>query len=315
MERSEAVVVSSRQEVGSVEYFVNGKSVLTLDAPRAAPIPEIKPYPDLNPDIFPNAVSKVLRAREHLDSIDQELDAFFRRSVLDFRERVTDVDYIFEVRLCEDIPSRLATIVSDHLSNLRSALNLLVCDLIRLNGREPSRKNQFPASRSKLSFKRECDDRLFGLSERSKRFFSLLRPYAGGIDLFWELSQVRNTSEHNFVLPVLLGGLKVNVRASIPGVYGSQGGGISLGGPLTGFSPIGHLSGCTLPRGAREVECVLGSYVEIFSAPKEILGLQMEIQPQVTILVGREVGSLLFLGRCHYLVSRVVDVAQKLRLR
>ena len=96
---------------------------------------------------------KVIRAKKHIDEFDIAAKAFLDRKPYQIavEENVGEdrVDWprtlVFHVR--EEIPEDFSTIIGDAVHNLRSALDLMLCALVRANGRS-DKGVQFPVARN-----------------------------------------------------------------------------------------------------------------------------------------------------------------------
>jgi hypothetical protein len=78
---------------------------------------------------------KVQRAMHHLSDLETALKAFFETGLY---ELVTDTDpktgdEVFRVRIHKCIPGEVSIIAGDIVHNLRSALDQMICGLVRAN--------------------------------------------------------------------------------------------------------------------------------------------------------------------------------------
>ena len=104
------------------------------------------------------AFAKLGRADEHLRSLVDEIGQIDAASA---KPSVVCIEfapprYVVRVRpvsaFSEQERLKLALIAGDAVANLRAALDYLVCELVRLEGREPSRHNAFPIYAEKQQF-------------------------------------------------------------------------------------------------------------------------------------------------------------------
>ena len=89
---------------------------------------------------------KLARAEEHLDFLEAQVAAHNKRklySVADRPEQHNDW-FIVRVSVAEEPDPRWGVIVGEFLHNTRTALDNLVWQLVLVNERTPSHKNQFP---------------------------------------------------------------------------------------------------------------------------------------------------------------------------
>jgi hypothetical protein len=126
----------------------------------------------------------------------------------------------------EPIPTDLALIIGDCLTNLRSSLDYLVHELVEANGKNPSEGNAFPISVSAEAYAKRIDNGcLRGVSPDARTLIKTMQPYNGGYEpehsLLWVLNALTNINKHRRLLLTLL-----RVRpAPDPGViqtFGSQ---------------------------------------------------------------------------------------------
>lgn len=83
---------------------------------------------------------KIWRARFHLESLNHEISEYMSRKPAHVNIRPAkppkDAGMVYrEVHVTEPIPYHLAAVVGDFIHNLRTALDLLACDLVRMEGK------------------------------------------------------------------------------------------------------------------------------------------------------------------------------------
>jgi hypothetical protein len=98
--------------------------------------------------MFHGPVWKLRRAEEHLQTFVTEAVEFIKKNVYTFTgefEAQTS-NYVFRIKLQEQVPVRWGTVIGDNLHNLRSALDFLAYDLARFarGGQRPNSQTQFP---------------------------------------------------------------------------------------------------------------------------------------------------------------------------
>src|SRR4051812_45511039 len=94
--------------------------------------------------LFRGPKLKIERAERHIAELQAAIDAFLGRDpypyvIKDDAERGTR-SVIMEVR--ERVPDELGPIVGDAIHNLRSALDIMLCDIAAMHG-DPSRTQGF----------------------------------------------------------------------------------------------------------------------------------------------------------------------------
>lgn len=119
------------------------------------------------------------RAYEHLDTLDQETEAFLRSkpyslwSEDDLKKRST----IWHMEIFEPPPLRLSLIVADCVSNMRSALDYLMWQLVsKYKSGRPSTRTQFPICVSRESWNK-VKRAIRYMPEEVIKYLELLQPY------------------------------------------------------------------------------------------------------------------------------------------
>jgi hypothetical protein len=129
-------------------------------------------------EIKPHSVHlKMYRAREHYESLEEELEKFFSKRIDETKEleRVGDVVAANE---SANVPLRIPIIIGDCLQNMRSALDYLVWELVKVNGRKPNRNNMFPICLTEEAFHKAIDGgRLRGIHRDANTLIKQLQPY------------------------------------------------------------------------------------------------------------------------------------------
>lgn len=107
--------------------------------------------------------AKLRRATEHKAELDDAIDQWFDSAP--YGVFGAEVQGWFEVRIREHEPPpiRLGTIFGDFVSNLESALDLLVYQLVIASGNEPGTGNYFPVVTDKTRWPTVARDKLRGL--------------------------------------------------------------------------------------------------------------------------------------------------------
>lgn len=98
---------------------------------------------------------KLVRAREHLQVLEQELSAFNAREPyrVAHEHNADGSEHIFRAKVAKEPPPLLGIIAGDALQNMRSALEHLTWGLaFKSKGSEPSRSTGFPIYRTEAAF-------------------------------------------------------------------------------------------------------------------------------------------------------------------
>jgi hypothetical protein len=220
-------------------------------------------------------------------------------------------EFVISITMFDELPTDLEAIVGDVLGNLRSALNLLIADMVRANGQAVSRQNAFPSAASHSNYKREAPRRLENISDKARHFINRLRPYTGGNSLFWQLAELRNTDEHQYIMPVVIGRAGIKMRAAHPMTFISPNGNLCIGGGPPGSVPYGHEQEPMTPSDALNMELGVGISNEIYRGHPNLIHLNVEPSVNLEITIGHELGPLDILHDFKYLVGRVISIAQR----
>ncbi len=87
-----------------------------------------------------------------------------------------------------NVPIDWSVRLGEILYLLRSALDHLVCQLVRANGQEPGRHNAFPIVRNEEAWRRRARSDLKGVSQADVNRIRRLQPIDGGIGLSFDVS-------------------------------------------------------------------------------------------------------------------------------
>ncbi len=151
---------------------------------------------------------KVERAKEHISNL-EALDQGFLQSnpyeIIPYDEPDTG-DLIFKVKVSAQPPLRWGAIVGDTIHNLRSSLDLLVCELVRANGEKVKPNTGFPvfksATASANAFKSGPPGQVKGAPKAAVDLIKKAKPYDGGNDALWRLHQLDIADKHKLLIAV-----------------------------------------------------------------------------------------------------------------
>lgn len=151
---------------------------------------------------FDSCHLKLERAKHHLESLNDEIDAFLKAHHCSLVENF-DPDTGEKIWVVSDItqpPVTLSTIVGDTLHNLRSALDHLVWALVETNGEMPTTDTAFPIYDEVHSYKSISPIRLKGISKEARAYIKSEQPcYRGGGSRSQHLSfleELNNVDKH-----------------------------------------------------------------------------------------------------------------------
>lgn len=260
---------------------------------------------------------KIGRAKHHVDDIEATLKVFFEAKPYELAAEVDAMtgEEVWRVRIHKCLPRDLSTIVGDVAHNLRSALDQMVCGLVRANRRQVSGGNGFPISGTPHGFTQAKVGKLKNVSPRTNRFIGRLKPYRGGNKALWLLSELNNMDKHNSIIPVAVGQAQIQVRWGIPGMFFSADGAMFLGGGPPGSTPFPPGWDFLTPDDSRLV-ALTHDNVEIYRRSPKLAGVPYETRLPIEIAFGKTavtnyepiVGTL---RQLIELVERIVDIAER----
>ncbi|TCB17800.1 hypothetical protein E0J18_12020 [Rhizobium leguminosarum bv. viciae] len=260
---------------------------------------------------------KVDRAKRHLNEYNAILKAFIERDPYQITYELDPLsgELVMAARVREGLPAELSTVIGDVVHNLRSALDQMVCALVRSNGQKVTRAHSFPIAEAAQKFAKLASVRLEHVPQKARRFIYLLRPYQGGNRLFWLLSELDNMDKHDDIIPVAEGSAQTQLKIGSPAMFITPDGGLGLGGGPPGSVPFGHHWGWVIPDDAKRVELTSG-YQELYRVSPKLAGFNIDYQMGVRITLGAaraaqgEVASQL-LNELIKLVERVVSIVER----
>ena len=116
--------------------------------------------------------------------------------------------YVVTVGVKKDPPLRLGTIFGDLMHNLRSSLDYLVYQLVRLNGHDPDERTAFPifGDPPRRTFANASEDALRGVADEPKALIEELQPYNrtdAERDALVAVRKFSNRDKHRTVVPFI----------------------------------------------------------------------------------------------------------------
>ena len=152
---------------------------------------------------FDGSRLKIKRARHHMGDLMNEIRAFLLREPF-YLEIVAGSapgtkNWIVHVR--EEVPADFSAILGDAIHNLRAALDLLACELVRLNGKSDDNV-AFPFSKSAATYGNALTER--NMSRASLAALALmktLQPYHGGNEQLRAIHDLDIMDKHIMLIP------------------------------------------------------------------------------------------------------------------
>ncbi len=146
---------------------------------------------------------KIQRAKKHISELHHEVATYIARHP--YRMVVQqDTDpgyYCWVLRITEEIPEQLSVIIGDVVHNLRATLDLLACELVRLNGAD-THNVYFPFSADQNGFEDAIHVRHMDRAAPDVvNMIRLLKPYHGGNEALRGLHDLDIIDKHKLLIP------------------------------------------------------------------------------------------------------------------
>jgi hypothetical protein len=152
---------------------------------------------------------KIRRARRHLNELQNAIQTFLSGKPLEIVvENWADApEYLhchaWTARIRSPVPAEFSAVMGDVVHNLRGALDLMACDLVRLNGKQPDNV-YFPFAGSGADFDKVI--RLRNMHKASPDVIAILRawkPYKGGNEYLRSIHDMDIADKHKALIPVV----------------------------------------------------------------------------------------------------------------
>lgn len=151
---------------------------------------------------------KVRRAKQHIHSFEVEQanlirDPLFTVTIKPNHVATNMVDYV--ATMLRPMPEELAAIAGDAIHNLRSALDLLAGDLVRING-QSAKGVHFPFARDAAGLEEQIKNKKVYLAAPDVvDMIRALAPYKAGNHALRALHDLDLVDKHQLLLPVIQG--------------------------------------------------------------------------------------------------------------
>jgi hypothetical protein len=151
-----------------------------------------------------------MRAKRHIFDLQTETDSFLARDPYRIvcENNPETVKPAWIVRIRENFSDEVPLIIGDAVHNLRSALDLLACDLVRLNGKS-TKGVAFPFAKDRIALETEIKNRkIRRAGPEIVRIVKSQEPHKEGNQPLCAIHDLDITDKHKLILPtVFLGGV------------------------------------------------------------------------------------------------------------
>lgn len=128
-------------------------------------------------------------------------------------------DKVYRVRIREQPPAdRWSPIIGDAIHNLRSALDLLVYQLVLANGKTPYTGNGFPIYETEAEYKAKLPGKVQGTAKKARKVIDGCKPYKAGNLGLWQLHALDIIDKHRLLVTAVAShtGLILDLGKSMP---------------------------------------------------------------------------------------------------
>ena len=165
---------------------------------------------------FVGSKLKIARARRHFTEAKALIYEFTAVAKLTYTEEdIPEAPHMIRYRsgISHSLPRELPLIIGDVVHNLRSALDLMMCDIARLRGKSAS-EIKFPFAEDEDSLKRKLENgELRKLGPDVSHALLALAPYKGGNIALRGLHDLDIMDKHKLVIPaVTYGAIGLNTE-------------------------------------------------------------------------------------------------------
>jgi len=148
---------------------------------------------------------KIERANHHINDLNSSLIAFLKT---DFYKLHINMDLAGQNVLTLDakaLPNDIPLILGDAIHNLRSALDIMACDIVSHAGGVPSKYTYFPVRDTRQELVATINGgeiKIVG-QDICDLIVNVVKPYKGGNDPLWSLHQLDIMDKHRLLIPTV----------------------------------------------------------------------------------------------------------------
>ena len=157
---------------------------------------------------FKGSRAKIARADKHIDDLSSLLDQFAKEVVLNFHRQDQDEHWLWTPRFSMPPPCGIPMIIGDATHNLRTALDVMICDLARLRGASTRTRLDYPFEGDKDALERKLTGKKSRYPKLGDDILDLIResrPYKiNGHQVLYGLHELDMWDKHEVVLPTYI---------------------------------------------------------------------------------------------------------------
>lgn len=160
-------------------------------------------------ELKPDAVAhKMFRAREHFEELVRVFEMFYAKHT-EAVSRFKRVEDLIKFNATVTVPTKIPLIVGDCLQNMRSSLDYLVWDLVKVNGGTPNQNHMFPICKNSRNYQNAIDaERLLGIHPKAAALIDQMQPYhlpfeSRSRQMLSVLDELTNINKHRHILGTL----------------------------------------------------------------------------------------------------------------
>ncbi len=147
--------------------------------------------------------SKIVRARAHISALEVSIESFRRSRPLElgWRDSADGSERTFFLKTVPLVPIEIPLVAGDAIHNIRSSLDHLAYELVKVNGRNPTLDTCFPVFVSAQKFQSGAKRKIDGMSGPAKSAIEASQPYSVTGSLLQEIHQLDiDDKHHNLIL-------------------------------------------------------------------------------------------------------------------
>ncbi len=179
----------------------------------------------LSNSIFAGEKAKLQRAKKHF----AELVTLVNEHKSSQPFRCSEIGDSIIVSVEKQVPQEVNIVLGDVVHNLRAALDLLVCDLIRANGSQVTRDSAFPITTGGIQAS-HVKKQLAGMSQSAVKVLSRITHNQSWNEALLTLHGLDIMDKHNALVAVGAATVRVHASVGVPGLFIGPGGEIRFGG-------------------------------------------------------------------------------------